>query len=71
MVDASASKLQLLRSELVNVQSAIGKRVALCDYRANRCKSSLFLQPLFAHKRTIFLTIFLCKASKDISEKGS
>lgn len=51
---------------------AIGNSVALClsvSYSTNKCKSSLFLQPLFAYKRTTFLSIFLCKASKGISEK--
>lgn len=71
---ARRSVFQLLCSELVNVQRVIGNRVAPClsvNYSANKCKSSLFLQALFAHERTTFLTIFLCKASKGVSEKGS
>lgn len=61
-------------SEIPNVQRAIGNSIALClpdNYSVNKCKNSLFLQPHFARKGAIFLTIFLCKTSKSISEKGS
>lgn len=53
---------------------ATGNRVAPClsvSYSTNKCKSLLLLHSLFANNRTTFLTIFLFKASKGISEKNN
>lgn len=61
---------ELWASECAEPQGTVWLCAFSVSYSTNKCKSSLFLQPLFAYKRTTFLALLLFKATKGISEKN-